>query len=270
MKTLKKILLITVILVVVLGLAAVIVVGVFLDKIVKSGIEAVAPPITQTIVTVDGVHISALSGSASIQGLIIGNPDPAKYKSTNAISLGKVAVSVAPGSIMSDKIVVHSIQVIAPAITLEGNPFSENNLKQLLDNVNAFTGGGAVDTNKAAATPAEKKAGKKLQVDDFLISGAKVTARITGLEGEPFSVVIPDIHFTNLGTGPDGITAADLTKKVLNQIITDSIKLVGERAKDIMGKTAGNILKGATDNAGKAVGGSTDTLKKSIGNLFGK
>src|SRR5882724_10565965 len=191
MKTLKKTLLIVVILVVVLGIAGVVLVGLFLDKIVQSGIETVAPTITQTAVTVDGVHISALSGSASIMGFVIGNPDPATYKSANAISLGKAAVSVVPGSIMSDKIVVHSIEVRAPEITLEGNPFSENNLKKLLDNVNAFAGGGAVDTNKAAATPAEKKAGKKLQVDDFLISGAKVTARITGLEGEPFSVVIP-------------------------------------------------------------------------------
>ena len=67
-----------------------------------------------------------------------------------------------------------------------------------------------------SATPAEKKASKNCEVDDFLISGAKVTARITGLGGEPFSVVIPDIHFTNLGTGPDGITtAADLTQKDL-------------------------------------------------------
>ncbi|MDR3460200.1 MAG: hypothetical protein P4N60_22460 [Verrucomicrobiae bacterium] len=270
MKTLKKILLITVILVVVLGIAAVICVGVFLDKIVKTGIETVAPSITQTTVTVDGVHISALSGSASISGFVIGNPTPANYKAPYAISLGKAAVSVAPGSIMSDKIVVHSIEVRAPEITLEGNPFGENNLKKLLDNVNAYTGGGAVDTNKAAATPAEKKAGKKLQVDDFLISGAKVTARITGLEGEPFSVVIPDIHFTSLGTGPDGITAAELTKKALTEVITGAIKAVGERAKDIMGKTANTAIKGVSDTAGKAVGDNADKLKKGIGNLFGK
>jgi len=270
MKTLKKILLIAVILVVVLGLAAVVFVGLFFDKIAKTGIEEVAPAITQTAVTVDDVHISVLSGSASISGFIIGNPDPASYKSTNAIFLGKAAVSVVPGSILSDKIVIHSIEIRAPEITLEGNPFAENNLKKLLDNVNAFAGGGPVDTNKPTTTPAEKKAAKKLQVDDFLISGAKVTARISGIEGEPFSIVIPDIHFTSLGTGPDGITAAELTKKILNQVISDSIKVVGERAKDLVGKTAGNLLKGATDTAGKSVGGGADTLKKGIGNLFGK
>lgn len=264
MKTLKKILLIIVILAVVLGIATVILVGVFLDKIVKTGIETVAPTITQTSVTVAGVSISPFSGAAGINGLVVGNPDG--YKSANAISLGKAAVSIVPGSLLSDKIVIHSIEVRAPEITLEGNPFGENNLKKILDNVNAVAGA-AADTNKpAATTPAEKKAGKKLEVDDMVISGVKVTARISGIEGEPLSVTIPDIHFTNLGTGPDGITAADLTKKILNEVITSTIKVVGERAKDIMGKTAGNIIQGASGNAGKAVTGGTDALKK----LFGK
>jgi uncharacterized protein involved in outer membrane biogenesis len=269
MKKLKKILLIAVILVVVLGLAAVIVAGLCLDKIVKTGIETVAPAITKTPVTVEGVSISVLSGSAGITGLVIGNPEGA-YKSTNAISLGKAAVSIVSGSLLSDKIVVRSVQVIAPEITLEGNPFGDNNLKKILDNVNAIAAS-VSDTNKPAAVPTDdKKPGKKIEVDDLLLSGIKVTARITGLEGEPFSVTIPDIHFTNLGTGPDGITAAELTQKILGEVINGSIKAVGVRAKDIMGKTAGNLLKGAGGAAGKAVGETTDQLKKGIGNLFGK
>jgi hypothetical protein len=264
MKTLKKILLIAVIVIVVLGIAAVVCAGLFLDKIIKTGIETVAPTITQTAVTVDSVNLSILSGSAGVNGMVIGNPDPAGYKSTNAISLGKAAVSVEPKSILSDKIVIHSIEVRAPEINLEGNPFGENNLKKLLDNVNAYTGAGAVSTNQAPpVTSTEKKAAKKLEVDDFLLSGIKVTARISGLTGEPLSLTIPDIHLTNLGTGADGITAADLTKKVLTEVITGTIKAVGEQ----VGNGAGKLINGT---AGKAVGQGANTLKQGIGNLFGK
>jgi uncharacterized protein involved in outer membrane biogenesis len=269
MKKIKKILIIILIAVVILGIAAIVIAGLCLDGIVKKGIETVAPSITKTSVTVGGVSISPLSGSAGISGLVIGNPEGA-YKSTNAISLGKAAVSVDAKSLLSDKIVVHSVQVVAPEITLEGNPFGENNLKKILDNVNAVAAS-LSGTNAPAAQPAgEKKAAKKLEVDDLLLSGIKVTARITGLENEPFSVTIPDIHFTDLGKGTDGITAADLTQKILSQVITGSIEAVGTRAKDIMGKTAGNLIKGAGDNAGKAVGDTADKLKKGIGNLFGK
>lgn len=269
MKKLKKILLITVIAVVVLGIAAVVVAGLCLDGIVKKGIETVAPVITKTPVTVGGVSLSVLSGSAGISGLVIGNPEGA-YKSTNAISLGKASVSVVPGSLLTDKIVIHSVQVIAPEITLEGNPFGDNNLKKILDNVNAVAAGLA-DTNQPAAAPVgDKKAAKKIQVDDLLLSGIKVTARITGMEGEPFSVTIPDIHFTDLGKGTDGITAAELTQKILSQVISGSITAVGTRAKDIMGKTASNLIKGVSDNAGKTVGDTADKVKKGLGGLFGK
>lgn len=264
MKKLKKIVLIVVIVAVVLGLVAAIFVGVFLDKIVKTGIETVAPTITKTSVTVEGVSISALSGSAGIKGLIVGNPDG--FTSTNAISLGKAAVSIVPGSLLADKIIIHSIEIREPQITFDGNPFGANNLQKLLENVS-----GTPATNGPAASPAvTKKASKKLQVDDFLISGAKVTAHITGLEGEPFSVVIPDIHFSGLGTGPDGITAADLTKKILTEITASSLKVVLEHAKDLVGKNAGKLINSATGTAGKALGGNADKLKQGIGNLFGK
>lgn len=264
MKKLKKILFIVIILVVVLGIAAAVFVGVFFDQIVKKGIETVAPTITQTPVTVSSVHIGVFSGAASINGLVVGNP-PA-YKTANAISLGKAAVSIEPKSLMADKIVIHSVEIVAPEVTFEGNPLGANNLQTILNNVS-----GAPNTNAPATTTttpdATKKAAKKLQVDHFLISGAKVTAHITGLEGEPFSVVIPNIEFNNLGTGPDGITAAELTQKVIQEISADSLKAVVERAKSLVGKNADALLKGATD---KAMGENADKLKKGIGNLFGK
>ena len=268
MKKLKKIILITVILAVVLGIAAVVFVGLHLDKIVKTGIETVAPPITQTSVKVDGVSISALSGSAGIKGFVVGNPPG--YKSDYAISLGKAAVRVELKSLLGDKVIVRSVEIHAPEITFEGNLSGENNLQKILDNVNAFTGGSAKVNTNAPAKPAAAKAGKKLQVDDFLISGAKVTARITGLEGEPFSVTIPDIHFSNLGAGPDGITTAELMQKVLNQISEESIKIVGARAKEIAANTANNLIKSASGNANKAVNDGADKLKKGLDGLLGK
>ena len=268
MKKLKKILLIVVILVVVLGIAAVVFVGLHLDKIVKTGIETVAPPITQTSVKVEGVNISALSGSAGIKGFVVGNPPG--YKSDFAISIGKAAVSVVPGSVLKDKVIVRSIEIRSPEITLEGNPFGKNNLQTILDSVNSIAGGATKAGNSEPAKTTEAKAGKKLQVDDLVISGVKVTARIVGLEGEPFSVTIPDIHFSNLGTGPDGINAADLTQKILSEVITVAISTVGSRAKEIMGKTANNVIKGATENANKTVGENTDKLKQGLNGLLGK
>jgi hypothetical protein len=274
MKKIKKIILTLVVILVVLLIAVVIAGAMFLGQIVKAGIEKVAPPMTQTSVTVDSVGLSILSGGAGLNNFVIGNPDPANYQSTNAISVGKIAVSLEPRSLFGDKIVIHSIEVRSPDITFEGNPFSKNNLQTILDNVNAAAGGTVVkSTNTPAAQPAQKAgAGKKIEVDDFVLAGAKVTARITGIGSTPIVVTlpIPDIHFTNLGTGPDGITVADLTQKILGEVISSSLRAVVTQAKTLATGAAGEVMKGATGSAGKAVNEGTDTLKKGLGNFLGK
>jgi hypothetical protein len=267
MKMLKKIILAVFILVLVLGLAAVIVAVASLDKIVKAGIETVAPPITQTTVTLDSASVSIFSGSVGLDGLVVGSPSG--YKAPSVISIGKAAVSVQPGSLLADKIVVRSVEIRAPEITFEGNPLGDNNLKKLLDNVNASAGSGSAAASNAPASGAAKP-GKKFEVDDLLLTGVKVHAIINGIVSKDFTLTIPDIHLTDLGKDSDGITAADLTKKILSQITTNTIKAVGDYAKTLVGGAAGDIFKNGTSNAGKAVDDGAAKIKKGLGGLLGK
>jgi hypothetical protein len=259
-------------------IAGIIAVGMSLGKIIKVGIETAGPKITQTSFKVDSVNLSVLSGSAGINGFVLGNPDG--FKSVSAVSLGKAAVSIVPGSILSDKIIIHSVEVRDAEITFEGNPFGANNLKQIMDNVNALAGGGSASTTApAASTPATasgNKPAKKLEVDDFLISGAKVHASITGIPGvgvKEITVPIPDIHFSDLGKGNDGITAGELTQKILGEITADTIKSlassVADLGKNLTGAATG-ILSGAVGSGTNGVGAGVDTLKKGLGGLFGK
>lgn len=249
----------------------VIVVGFFLGDVVKKGMETIGPKITQTTFTVGAVHVGILTGSGGVDNLVLGNPDEYQAKSPIAISVGKAAVSLAPGSLLSDKIVIKSVEVRAPEISFDGNPFGANNLQKIMDNVNAFTGGAAAkpaDTN-APAQPATKPAGKKLEVDDFLITGAKVHANVIGIPGvaiKEITVPLPDIHFSNLGTGPDGITAGDLTQKILGEITVATVKAVGDAATQL-GKDAAEAATGAVKDAGKNLG---TKLGKNLGGLFGK
>jgi uncharacterized protein involved in outer membrane biogenesis len=234
---------------VVVIVAVVLIVGFFLGDVVKAGMETIGPKVTQTSLTVSSVQVGILTGSATVNDLVLGNPDEYTAKAPDAISVGKTAISVEPFSVLSDKIIIKSIEVRSPEITFEGNPFGANNLKIIMNNVNAFTGGTAATpatTNAPAQTGANKPA-KKLEVDDFLITGAKV--HFNGA-----TLPLPDIHFSNLGTGPDGITAAELTKKVLGEITTATIKEVAS----------------SVGNAGKAVGSEAGKLGKTLGGLLGK
>jgi hypothetical protein len=117
-----------------------------------------------------------------------------------------------------------------------------------MDNVNAFTGGQAkpAGTN-APAKPAGEKPAKKLEVDNILITGA--TVRFNGA-----TLPLPDIHLNNLGTGPDGITPAEVLRDVLSEITAGTLKAVA----------------GSVGNAGKAVGDEASKIGKSIGDIFKK
>ena len=72
------------------------------------------------------------------------------------------------------------------------------------------------------------------------------------------SLPLPDIHLTDLGKGPDGITPADLTKQVLSEVVSGTLKAVGSAAVNI-GK-----------DAGKAVGAGVNKITTGLGGLIKK
>jgi hypothetical protein len=163
--------------------------------------------------------------------------------------------------------VIKSIRAEAPEVTFEGG-LGGNNLSKIMDNVSATSGGGAAAPGKDAGAPKEQPPGKKLQVDELVIAGAKVNVSLTGLVGKSVTVPIPDVHLTGLGQGTDGITAAELTKRVLNEVLAGATKAAAssDAVKD--------LAKGATDAAkdavGKAAGDAAEKAAKGIGGLLKK
>ena len=261
MKTAKKITWFVIILLVILAVAAAIVGSVFLGDIVKKGIETLGPRITKVSVNVDEVHVSLLSGSASIKGLVVGNPSG--YQTPNAITAGLISVGVNPLSVLSDKIVLPSIQLQAPEITFEGS-LGGNNLSQILSNVNgtsqqAAQNGGAIPSGtNAPPTPS-----KKYEVDDLLITGAKVHVLLTDLGGKETTLSLPPIHLTDLGKNKDGITVADLSRSALDAIVTATIKVVAAEGANLGKKEEQQLI-----NSGKNA--AVSNLDRGLNRLLNK
>jgi uncharacterized protein involved in outer membrane biogenesis len=251
----KRILTTIVLVVVALIIVTVIVIGVYLGQIVKKVVNTYGPQLTQTTVSVDTVTLSLLTGSASLKGLVVGNPQG--YKSANAISVGQVAVGVDPMTVFANKVVVRSIRLESPAITFEGGVMSGNNLSQILDNVNSSgSKSGPVSTNAATASASQKK----LEVDDLVISGAKADVLITSPVQREVNVTLPDIHLTDLGKGDQGITGADLTRQVLSAITTATLEAVSKQALNLDQNAA--TLKQAGQGAKQQLGNDLNNLLK--------
>lgn len=252
----KKLLIRISIALIILIIIGVIAVAVFMDSAIKRGVETVGPMLTKTEVGLESVSVSLLSGVGKIKGLLVGNP--AGYKTPSSIHVGNVSLSLQPGSVFSDKVIIHSINVQAPEITFETD-LKGNNLSKIISNLQSASGGGS-------NAKTDSKASKKLQVDDFLISAGKINISIVALGfAKSATLPLPDIHLTGLGQGPDGITAAELTERVIQAIEKEAVQISSAVFTDLSKDTA-NLTKGLGHDAT----GEADKISKGIGGLLKK
>lgn len=265
----KKFLVRSLVVLVILIVLAIGVTYLYLGTIIKKGIETAGPQITKTDVKLNSVTLSVFSGSGKIKGLVIGNPQG--FKTPAAISVGTANLAVEPKSIFGDKVIIKDITVDAPEITFETDLTSVN-LKKILSNIEESSGGAksTSDTNQPApAAKSEAGPGKKMEVDNFLIKNAKVHVSVNApLVGQQTAnVSIPEIHLTNMGTNADGITAAELSKQVFSALVE---KTEEEAKKVIADMTKGGQFFG---KAPSGVVSETNTLQNAASkalDLFNK
>jgi uncharacterized protein involved in outer membrane biogenesis len=185
-----------------------------------------------------------------LTGFVLGNPPGCRTPSS--ITVGDVIVRFKPGSVFSDKLVVDSIKVKAPVITLEGG-LTENNLKKIEKNLDDYIGNSSTAPNSSAPLSGPAKPERKLQVNELEITGAKLQVNMTLSAGRTITLPIPDIHLMDLGTGPQGITPVEVGQRALHAVLMAATKEVAENASQL-GKQA---VSGGKDAIKKA----TDTLK---------
>ncbi len=228
-----------------------------LNSIVKNGVTSFGPEVIKAPISLDGVSISAFSGSGEIRGLVIGNPEG--FKTPNAVKLGTASLQVKPMSLLGDKIVVQSVKADGAEITFEGS-LSGSNLGKIQENVDAY-----VANLLGPASKDKKSAGKKLQVDELTISNAKINLSMTILGGKSATVPLPDIKLTNLGQGADGVTPAEVIKVVLKEVMTKTTSAVGGFLSG-----AGKAVTDAAKNVGGAAADAAKGITKGIGDMFKK
>lgn len=219
----------------------------FMGSIVKAGVTGFGPKLTQTKVELAGATISPLTGSGTLRGFTVGNP--AGWSEANAFSLGKVHVGVEPFSFFGDHIVINEIIIDEPVFLYETR-FVSSNIKDLLKNIEYFTGG----------KDAPAKDGKPI---NFIVKKFRLTngrARL-GVGPTAVPVPMPPISIDNLGVKEGGITPDQLATAVMGAVLND---IVGANAKAALqvGSTTGVA---AAEAAGDAVKKTGEGIKKLFG-----
>jgi hypothetical protein len=222
-------------LIVVLGASAIAILLVgdmVLDLVVTRSVGSVGSKVTGTDLTLDGANMFLFSGAGAIKNLGVGNP--AGYSQLSAIQVGTINVGLKPGSVFSDTLQISHIRVCSPQINFEGN-VDTNNLAALLQNVEM-----ALGSNQSG--PPTEPLGKRLHVDDLLITGAKVNLPASVLGGPPQILDLPDIHLTDLGNASNSLSSAELTQLVLSRLSKEAIAAVVEGLTNLTSHPAPDSL----------------------------
>lgn len=237
----KKILLtsVTVILVLLIGGLAYLYFS--LNDLVKKAVETVGPQITRTDVRLTSANLSPFSGSGRLTGFVVGNPEG--FRGPYSLKLGSIAVSVDKASLLKETIVVNSIIIRNPAVSLIGTP-AGNNLGKLLKNIQSQ------DSSKTKEEkPSPSGASKKFFVKEVVISGATLDVAASALDQKiQQTLPIPDITLRNIGSDGAGVSAADLSRQILTPLINSSIRegmnvLAKQGLQELQKRGAGELKK---------------------------
>ena len=220
----------------------------FVGKGIAAGVEKFGPELTKTDITLEGVDLSAFSGSGTIKGLVVGNPEP--FRTQSSIKVGRAHLDMVPLSIISDKIVIEEISIDAPEITYEFG-LGSSNIGQILKNIEAFTGSSEEETSS--------EGGRNIQIDLLKITNGEINVSGQLLQGQTLLIPLPPITIEGIGQdSEDGTSISEAMRIIFSAINAETIAAVGQS-----GKVVGNQLK----NIGETTKESVDGLLKGLKNF---
>jgi len=268
--------------VVIVFVLIVIVLCLSLGSIVKTSVERIGPEVAGVPITLEKATISVLSGRVELKELVVGNPEG--FKTAHAIRLGKLLVDIDTPSVFSDRVIVSKVHVDEPEITYEIG-LKGSNVGKILENLES----GEEEEGEVPEKEKEETgeaAGKKVQIDDFLIEGGKVRLSAKLVGGAAAMIPLPRVHLEGIGKESKGASLKDVIAETLGALfsavtktVTGSGQLVGKGVKALgeisaEGATAvGDTAKGLGEAVGKGVGAAGEAGVegvKAAGDAVGK
>ncbi len=280
MKTIMKLILVLIVLVIVAAGVAIW----QIDALAKTAIEEGGTYALGVDTTVDEVHIGLLRGEASLNGLGVANPAgyPAEHKLMNT---GEFSVQVETGTLREDTVVIPAITLDGLEVHLDRND-GKYNVQVITDNLKKLGG-----EDEPSEEPEEKKPGKKFFVKKITIknvtghvelpTGVKIPINIKEItpftnisseEGVPMSKLIGQLFPAIMGSVVSGV--AELPGEVVNLLKSDlggAAAALGGKATELLnqGFEAGaESLKNITENLPEGAGQVIEDVQKNVGDTL--
>lgn len=207
-----------VILILLLILFVGILITLFGDRALKSGIEKGGTYALKVPVNLEDVKLSILGGSLALDNLEIDNPEG--YQHPQFLKMGHAYTELNTGSLLSDTIEIEKIQLDEIELVIEQKGLT-NNLQQILSAL-----------PKSEDEPEDdNKPGKNLLIKELIVSKVSVKVKLLPVPGkiDTIPLELAPIHMTDLGTD-NKLDIAGLIAKLITSIAVG----VAEQGKDVI------------------------------------
>jgi hypothetical protein len=220
------------------------------NTLIVDAVETFGPKFTGTPVGLDSARISVLSGEGAIKGLYVGNPEG--FSKANALEVGEVHVAINAATVLTDTVEISRIEIRSPHVLYEAGA-KGTNLQAIANHLRRFEQkeqGGASQDN----APAE--AGKKVVINQLVITDAQAAMAVSGLGGA--TVTLPEIRMSNIGRDSGGMSFAEVSDMILNALLRATSKAASSQAVQDAAKNLGKTVE---DAAGELQQGLDSLLK---------
>ena len=222
----KKTIIATIVILVVVVAGAVFYLLSNLDTLVRLAIEEYGSEAVQTSVQVEEVAIRLTEGSAAINGLTVANPEG--FSLPQAFSLGEIAVDINLDKTDKELVAIDAISITAPQVFYEINAARQGSLNILKENLGMGSG------TSAAGAPAEtgssgssESARFILDIARFEFKDASLHARVVPLKDRTYDLKLPALVLTDLKGTPEQIS-----RQVLDRLIDHARKEIQRQGLD--------------------------------------
>ena len=246
MKRMSRLLIGFVVVLLVLGVAAV----VLADTLVQQGVKRGGTEVTGTDVSLGGVSVALLDGGLALDDLVIGNPDG--YESSHFIDLTESTVAVDARSLFSEEVRVSRVHLDGLDINIEQDGGSSN-VREILDHAQGLRAGEPdLDEEDDDAATAEEDADRQVLVETLTLDDAHVTVR-AGVAGEEVAVTLrlDGVELRDVGSETQGGTVtADVLGLVMEAIIVTILEQTADALPEPLDGDFADTLVGMAPETG--------------------
>ncbi|MGD9691503.1 MAG: hypothetical protein AB7G17_01530 [Phycisphaerales bacterium] len=215
--------------------------GIARTAIEKGGTYALGVP-----THLDGANVGLVSGTFSMSGLRVENPEG--YTGPNFLTLGNGGVAVSLGTLQQDVVELPSLRLETITASLERKGGSSN-YQTILDHVKSVTGGGG----ETEPTQQPSEGGKKFVVRELVIRDVRVHLDVFGApEGglkklTAVDIPIDEIRLQNVGqtgtgVGGTGVTMGEMASIIVRAVLAAAVEKGGGLIPgDILGELQGSL-----------------------------